>query len=311
MGQSDYPWSALPERIQPQLLMSATRPPAGDWHYEIKYDGYRFLARIGEQIRMFTRNGFDWTSRLPVIASELSFLPACAWIDGEVVAFDHDGKPNFNHVQLAFNTRRTDDLVFVCFDLMFLNSTDLRAVPLEDRRERLSQLLSACDFDHVRMSETVFADPHSIINTACKMKLEGVVAKRAGSPYSERRSCDWLKIKCSNQDTFHVAGYTRGFGSLVLGTYGESGLEYAGRIVSGLDARTVSLLREQAAQLARNQPPFSTPHPRLERLNIHWLNPGLTCDVKFAEITSSGRIRHGVLVRINERIHEGAKTDHD
>jgi len=301
MEHSDYPWSALPERIQPQLLKSAMRPPAGDWHYEIKYDGYRFLARIGEQVRMFTRNGHDWTTRLPVIASELSVLPACAWIDGEVVSFGPDGKPNFNYVQQAFKTRRTEDLVFVCFDLMFLNSTDLRNVPLEERRERLSQLLSACEFEHVRMSETILADPRSIIDTACKMKLEGVVAKRARSLYAEKRSSDWLKIKCSNEDTFHVVGYTRGFGALVLGTYGESGLQYAGRILSGLDARTVTLLREQTAKLVTKQSPFSTPQPRLEKLSIHWLKPGLTCVVKFAEITSSGRIRHGVLVKINEK----------
>lgn len=184
METDDYPWGRLPAVMRPQLLMQAARPPTGNWQYEIKFDGYRFLARIGEQVRLFTKKGHDWTTRLPVLADELTHFPGCAWVDGEVVALNASGQPSFNALQQAFATGRTDQVVFYVFDLMFLNSTDLRSAPLEDRRTQLAGLLGESDFQHIRLSETLDVEPKTLLDTACQMKLEGIWS---GTPWRSGR----------------------------------------------------------------------------------------------------------------------------
>lgn len=301
MDDVESPWLDLPERIKPQLLSHALKPPPGDWRYELKYDGYRFLARIGEQVRLFTRNGYDWTDRLHSIATELQLLPACAWLDGEVVSIGADGKPSFSEVQSAFSSGRTADLIFFAFDIMHLNGRDLRSTPLEERRALLTELLDDQDRERVRLSETIEAYPQSIIETACRMKLEGVVAKRAGSSYTEKRSSDWVKIKCSNKDTFHIAGHTKGFGSLILGAFSDTGLlEYAGKVQSGLNDKLVGRLRQIVPNLRSDLCTIVDVPASLKKMDIAWLKPALECEVKFTEITSTGRIRHGVLLRLME-----------
>ncbi len=121
------PKAPNPARIAPHLVTLTTRPPEGEWRYEIKYDGYRLLARIdGDQVQLFTKNGHDWTDRMPLLAKDLRRLAVhSAWLDGEVVIQEDDGRPAFQALQSAFATRATDDLVYVAFDLMYLNGADL------------------------------------------------------------------------------------------------------------------------------------------------------------------------------------------
>ncbi len=294
----------MPLAMRPQLLTQAMNPPTGDWQYEIKYDGYRFLARVGEQVRLFTKNGHDWTAKLPVLAAELGRVPGCAWLDGEVVALNESGQPSFHDVQQAFALGNTGHLVFYVFDLMYLNHADLRQEPLENRRALLADLIGDFDSDFVRFSENLEADPKALLDVACGMKLEGIVAKRCGSRYSEKRSSDWVKVKCNNHETYRVAGYIRAgtsIGAIIIGTFNEDGFVYSGRIQAGLTDRLAGRIFERASGLHSNECPFAMVPSSLKNQEVVWMRPVLECRVKLTEVTPSGRVRHGVLISIEAR----------
>jgi DNA ligase D len=276
-----------------------------DWLYEIKFDGYRMLARFEQGVRLFTRNGFDWTQRMPRLVKELATLTVdSAWIDGEVIVQDEEGRPVFQPLQSAFSTRKTDDLIFFAFDLLFENGEDLRELPVEVRRGRLRELVEAAQLDHVRFSETLDVDPRDFLANVCKMGMEGIVGKRAGSPYRSERNGSWIKIKCNQRQEFIIVGYTRaaaGIGSLLLGLHDDVGdLIYAGRVKSGFDSRTLKELRIRLASLERTSTDLKDP-PRLAKgLDVIWLEPELVCEVKYAEITPSGKVRHAVFQGMRE-----------
>lgn len=311
MDNDEYPWSRLPEVMRPQLLMQAAKPPTGNWQYEIKFDGYRFLARVGEQVRLFTKNGHDWTSRLPALADELTHIPGCAWVDGEVVALDASGQPSFHALQQAFATGKTEHVVFYAFDLMYLNCTDLRPAPLEQRRALLAGLLAGGDYRRIRLSETLDVDPSTLLDTACHMKLEGIVAKRLGSRYSEKRSPDWVKVKCNNREAFKIAGYTRagtGIGSIIIGTFSEGDLVYSGRIQSGLTDRISGRILKLASSLRAEHCPFQAVPRSLAAHDVIWVRPELECRIKYTEVTPTGRVRHGVLVALECKPKPGSTS---
>lgn len=140
----------VPNRIQPQLVTLVSRPPAGEWLYETKFDGYRMLARVDSSVKLTTKNGHDWTQRLPSLAKDLARLPVRGtWIDGEVVALDEEGKPAFHALQSAFSSGDTRSLVMYAFDLPYVDGTDLRAWPVEQRRSLLRTLLEQCAMECV------------------------------------------------------------------------------------------------------------------------------------------------------------------
>lgn len=299
------PTAPCPERIAPQLVTLVSRPPGGAWRYEIKYDGYRLLARIEASVQLFTKNGFDWTDRMPLLAADLARLAVhSAWLDGEVVVQDDDGRPAFQALQSAFATRNTDHLVYVAFDLLYLNGVDLRDEPVEQRRQALAELLDDCQLDLVRLSDTFDADPNQLLANACRMKLEGIVGKRDGSRYSGERDGSWVKLKCGNRQEFIIVGYTRasaGLGSLLLGLHDDQGcLVYAGRVKSGFSGKALDMLRSRLGALAQPKPALRDP-PKLEKgLTIVWVAPEQVCEVKFAEITPSGKVRHAVFVALRD-----------
>ncbi|SPO61538.1 non-homologous end-joining DNA ligase [Pseudomonas inefficax] len=294
-----------PERIAPQLVTLVSRPPAGAWRYEIKYDGYRMLARIDGAVQLFNKNGYDWTDRMPLLAADLARLAVhSAWLDGEVVVQDDDGRPAFQTLQSAFATRQTDDLVYVAFDLLYLNGIDLRGKPVEQRRQALADLLDDCPLDLVRLSDTLDADPAQLLTNACRLKLEGIVGKRDGSRYSGERDGTWVKLKCGNRQEFIIVGYTRssaGIGSLLLGLHDDDGrLVYAGRVKSGFSGRAVDDLRSRLGPLIQAVPALADP-PKFEKgLPVVWVAPEQVCEVRFSEITPSGKVRHAVLVALRD-----------
>ena len=295
-----------PKHIKPQLLTMASRPPAGDWLYEIKFDGYRLMARIDQgQITLFTKNGHDWTSRMPVLAKELLLLPVrSAWLDGEVVVQDQDGRPLFSSLASAFSSGKTDDLCFFAFDLLFENGRDLRQLPVEKRRTRLSKLLGKVELDHVRLSEALDVDPGDLLHNICALSMEGIVCKKVGSSYASERNGTWVKVKCSPRQEFVIVGYTRsagGIGSLLIGLHNDEGeLVYAGRVRSGFDSRTLKVLRTKLAALEQTESPLSTQPKLAKGLTICWVAAHLVCEVKFAEITPSGKARHAVFIGLRE-----------
>ncbi|SAK75681.1 DNA polymerase [Caballeronia temeraria] len=187
----------MPVLIEPQLATLIDRhPPEGEWSYEIKFDGYRMLTRIESgEVKLITRNGHDWTERMPRLRAALTDLPAdSAWIDGEAVVLDASGKPDFNSLQNAFDRRSTADIVLYVFDLLWLNGTDVREQPLRSRRALLHELMQSVESPLLRYSDDFAEDPVSLVASACKMKLEGIIGKRADAPYRSGRSNDWIKL---------------------------------------------------------------------------------------------------------------------
>lgn len=295
----------FPEWIKPKLVRLASAPPAGDWRYEIKFDGYRILTRVSDRVTLLTRNGYDWTRRLPLLAAELQRLGlTTAWLDGEVVAQDEEGRPLFHGLQSAFSSGHTNDLVYFIFDLLYLHGHDLRGQPIERRRAILEELLERVPLEHVRFSEAFDVDPRDLLANICAMGMEGILGKRAGSPYASDRDGAWIKIKCHNRQEFIIVGYTRaaaGVGSLLLGLHDDAGeLAYAGRVQSGFSSRTLADLRVRLEALVRSDSAIQ-PVPRLSKgLHVVWVEPRQLCEVKFAEITPAGKVRHAVFIALRD-----------
>ncbi|RZI94107.1 MAG: DNA ligase D, partial [Variovorax sp.] len=295
--------AALPDTLKPQLATLVDAPPANpaDWLYEIKFDGYRLLARVdGKAVKLFTRNGHDWTHKLAHLADALraARLPPC-WLDGEIVVNGEHGVPDFQALQNAFDTSRTRDIVYYLFDLPFCDGQDLRAVPLESRRARLQSLLGKVKPDVLRFSDVFDAAGSDIVLSACKIGLEGVIGKRRDSVYRASRSPDWIKLKCSQRQEFVIGGWTDpqgarvGLGSLLLGVHDERGaLRYAGNVGSGFTGASLAQLRKQLDALAADKSPFSAKTAIDKR--AHWVAPKLIAEVSFSEWTKTGSVRHPV-----------------
>lgn len=293
----------FPHRIQPQLVSLLTRPPRGDWVYEIKFDGYRMFARIDGGVGLFTKNGYDWTKRMPRLAQDLQSLPVRGtWLDGEVVVQDDDERPAFQALQEAFASGKTDRLIYYVFDLLFIDGVDLRPRPVEQRRDLLRVLLEQVDLDQVRFSETLDADPAHLLASACAIGIEGIVGKRLGSSYVGERDGSWIKLKCQQRQEFVVLGFTRssaGIGSLLIGLHDDAGqLQYAGRVRSGFTGRELERLMDRLRPLIRTTPPLQAP-PKLS-VAVVWVDPQLVCEVKFAELTPAGKVRHAVYIALRE-----------
>ncbi|MES2317465.1 MAG: DNA ligase D [Pseudomonadota bacterium] len=294
---------ALPASLSPELATLVDKPPStpADWIFEIKFDGYRLLARVeGKGIKLFTRNGHDWTHKLPALHKALlkARLPD-GWYDGEIVVHDANGRPDFGLLQLAFDGSSTADIVYFLFDAPFLDGQDLRDVPLESRRLLLKAVLDKSASESLRFSEQFGSDPQELVTAACKLGLEGVIGKRRDSRYVQRRSPDWIKLKCGQRQEFVIVGYTdpqgarTGIGALLLGTHDENGvLRYAGNVGTGFNEATLRDLKKKLDALATDQSPF--PPKAVAGRKHHWVKPTLVAEVRFAEWTSSGAIRHAV-----------------
>jgi bifunctional non-homologous end joining protein LigD len=298
--------SPCPAKISPQLVTLANAPPSEGFLYELKLDGFRMLVRIDQgTVTIFTRNGFDWTKRMPRLVRELESLTVTSvWLDGEVIIANDDGWPVFQPLQSAFSSGKTNDLIFYAFDCLFLDGVDLREQPIEIRRERLRGLIDDAALEHVRFSETLDVDPNHLLENVRRLKLEGIVGKRAGSRYASERNGDWIKIKVWARQEFVVVGYTRaaaGIGSLLIGLHDDAGqLTYAGRVKSGFDSKTLKELKPQLQSLERHESSLKTLPTLTKGLHVVWLEPVLVCEVRYAEITPSGKVRHAVFQGMRE-----------
>ena len=294
----------LPALLEPQLASLAESPPTGEgWIYELKFDGYRLLTRIdGEQVRCFTRNGHDWTAKVPTLVAAIKSLgPGSGWIDGEIIIPDEAGIPNFGLLQNAFEKTNlvSSDMVYYLFDLPFHAGHDLRSVPLLERRALLKQLIEKAPSPKLRFSDSFEAAPRDLLASACKLGFEGLIAKRADAGYSSGRSTDWIKLKCGQRQEFVICGYTdpkgarSGLGALLLGVHDASGeLKYAGNVGSGFTGRSLADLRNQLDKLAAKDSPFA--NKTVAGGHSHWVKPVLLAEVSFAAWTAGGRIRHAV-----------------
>ena len=293
--------AAVPLTLSPQLATLVDRAPEeGDWIYEIKYDGYRILARIDKaDVRLFTRNGHDWTAKLRGLAAALKGLKLSpGWLDGEIVVPGKNGTPDFGALQNAFDAARTGQIQYFVFDLPFYAGFDLREVGLSERRALLASLLRESSSEQIKFSEDFKAKGSDVLHDACRLGLEGVIGKRRDSAYVSRRSANWIKLKCTQRQEFVVVGYTEpqgtrtGIGALLLGTHDQAGkLRYAGRVGTGFDANTLTGLKKQLSRLAVDKTPLFE-KPRDAQGN--WVKPKLVAEVSFAEWTNDGKVRHAV-----------------
>ncbi|AZD29644.1 DNA ligase D [Pseudomonas chlororaphis] len=296
----------LPQSLAPQLATLVDKAPSGDWRYEIKFDGYRILARIqDDEVRLLTRNGHDWTGRLPRQAKALAALKLKdSWLDGEMVVLNDQGLPDFQALQNAFDIGRSVDIIYYLFDAPFLQGEDLRETPVEERRQALKQALGRKSSKVLRFSEAFAAHHQDILESACALSLEGVIGKRAGSPYVSRRSADWIKLKCRLRQEFVVVGYTRpqgsrsGFGALLLGVNDASGLVYAGRVGSGFDQKTLKQLHERMQELERDSSPLAKPLTAAQARGVHWIEPQLVAEAEFAEWTREQVVRQAAFIAL-------------
>ena len=295
--------AALPAALQPELAVLVDEPPAkpGDWIFEIKFDGYRMLARVeGGAIALLTRNGNDWTSRLPGLLKALRSMELPdGWYDGEIIMPGQDVPADFQALQRAFDSQRTDQIVYYLFDLPYCAGQDLREVPLWERRAVLQRIVQRKPHPGVRFSEVFDVPPQEMLESACRLGLEGVIAKRRDSAYLGRRSTDWIKLKCKLRQEFVIGGWTdpqgarTGIGSLLLGVHGDDGkLRYAGNVGTGFNETALRDLRRRLDALAAERKPFDagTGLPRA----AHWVKPQLVCEVSFGEWTRDGKVRHSV-----------------
>ncbi|WP_041675022.1 DNA ligase D [Ramlibacter tataouinensis] len=295
--------AALPQEMQPQLATLVEGPPEDpqNWIYEIKFDGYRMLARAeGGAVRLVTRNGNDWTHRLPHLERALVAMELPdGWYDGEIIVPGNGTPADFQSLQGAFESSRTADIVYHLFDLPYCAGHDLRDVPLEQRRAVLQRVVERRPQPGVRFSAVFDAPPEDIVASACRLGLEGVIGKRRDSRYVTRRSADWIKLKCARRQEFVIGGFTdpkgsrTGIGSLLLGVHGAQGeLKYAGNVGTGFNEQSLRQLRERLDALATDTKPFASGAQIPKK--AHWVRPELIAEVSFGEWTRDGRVRHSV-----------------
>ncbi|MBZ3665284.1 DNA ligase D [Pseudomonas sp. FYR_2] len=295
---------ALPDTLQPQLATLVDSPPSGDWRYEVKFDGYRILARIdGDDIRLFTRNGHDWSAKMPRQVEALKALGLdSAWLDGEMVVVDDNGVADFQALQNAFDTEHDERITYYLFDLPWLGGEDLRALALQQRRATLARLLEGHASQVLRYSADFEAPVESLLDSACRLELEGLIGKRADSPYVGRRSSEWVKLKCKQRQEFVIVGYTdpkgsrNGFGALLLALHdhGSGQLRYAGKVGTGFSAATLDSIHARLKPLQTDRSPLPKPPTGAEARGVHWLKPQLLAEVAYAQMTREGIVRHSV-----------------
>jgi bifunctional non-homologous end joining protein LigD len=295
----------LPDFVEPQLATLVSVVPQGaGWLYELKLDGYRILGRLdGARVKLVTRNAQDWTHRMPEVAVAIGKLAACrAIIDGEVVALDAAGMPSFQLLQNSFKYGDASHLVYYAFDLLYLDGRDLRGAALLERKRALERLLKARKSHRqnvVRLSEHWLDNGAALLEKACAMGFEGLIAKRADEPYRSGRSHSWLKIKCVKSQEFVIGGFTPpggsriGFGALLLGVHDRAGaLRYAGRVGTGFNDRLLRDLHVRLQQLERVSSPFVNPPRGADARGVRWVEPVLVSEVEFTAWTSDGLLRH-------------------
>jgi bifunctional non-homologous end joining protein LigD len=288
---------AMPDFVAPQLCTSVDRPPGGaGWCHEIKFDGYRVQLRVEDgEATLKTRKGLDWTDKFGAIAEEGSRLPD-AMIDGEIVALDKNGTPDFSTLQAAISDGKTDDLVFYAFDLLFAGNEDLRALPLAARKSRLKQLLDARKGrkQQIQYVEHFETGGDAVLQSACKLQLEGIVSKKLDAPYRSGRSELWTKAKCRAGHEVVLGGWktTSGkFRSLMAGVYRGDHLAFVGIVGTGFGQDKVRRLLPVLKAHESDESPFGGENAPRKARDIHWLKPDLVAEIEFAGWTDGGNIR--------------------
>lgn len=301
----------MPESIQPQLATLVDRAPLGDeWVHEVKFDGYRILAFVRDgAVRLVSRNDKDWTERFSALSAPIAVLGVqSAVLDGEVVAIERDGRSSFQALRLSLDTRPGGAaLKYFVFDVLYLDGFDLRGSVLTERRRLLQSLLSASDADGpVRFSDAIAGRGEDVLENACRLRLEGIISKRADAVYTSGRGKAWVKSKCTRRQELVIGGYTdpqrsrQGFGALLMGYYRAGELRYAGKVGTGFDDALLTGLSGRLKKLEVKSPVFVDPPRGFEAKGAHWVRPTMVGEVEFLEWTRDGRLRHPSFMGVRE-----------
>lgn len=300
----------LPRTFFPELATLVDDVPTGaNWLHEIKYDGYRLIARIDRgAVQLLTRRNEDWSDRFPWLTEALrAQVPAeAAVLDGELVHQGPDGITRFGALQKSLADNQHGSLLFYAFDLLHLQGVDLRRAALVQRKQALAGLLAASPAkSRIRLSEHVAGDGERLMTRACELGLEGVISKRADSPYLSGRHRDWLKIKCSRRQEVVIGGFTearsgpRKLGALLVGVYDDAGnFNYSGKVGTGFDHAAAAELRAKLDRLATPRSQFLKTPPGFSRGKF--VRPELVAEIEFTEWTADDRMRHPVFVALRE-----------
>ena len=284
--------------VQLAKLVSAV-PSGEDWFYELKYDGYRIVAFIeGNNVRLQTRGGHDYTNRFEDVASSLvnwaDGIPMV--LDGEMVLTDVAGKTDFQALQNYLRSPKGKNPTYIAFDLLALDGVDLRGQSLIKRKEKLEAIMQDCP-KNLYYSRHLKGNGKESFTTACEMDMEGIVGKKADSIYSGTRNGDWIKLKCDKRQELVIGGYalsqkkTKSISSLLLGVYQGDEFIYAGRAGTGLSEADVRELQGKFEKLIRSESPFTLAPKAKTNETITWLEPQLVAEIKFAEWTQDDLLR--------------------
>lgn len=291
----------MPDFVEPALAALRPAPPTGaKWLHEVKFDGYRLQARLeGQQVRLLTRSGLDWTDRFGAeVTDALRALPAETFIiDGELVVEAGAGASDFSALQADLSEGRNDRFVFYAFDLLYLNGQDLRAAPLLARKQALEDLVGSRP-GRVRYSGHFGEAGAMVLRHACRLSLEGIISKEADAPYRSGRGKAWIKSKCSARQEFVVAGYVPSttsdklVGSLALGVFDDGRLDYVGRVGTGFSAAVARDLRDRLDGMRIDDSPFADKLAADAARGVRFVRPELVAEVEFRAWTADGMLRH-------------------
>lgn len=290
----------MPTRLSPELATLVNKPPVGEqWLHEIKFDGYRLLGFIKDKkIKLMTRNGKDWTKKFPAVVKQLRQLKVTtAILDGELIAVNQKKQADFQLLANTIHNKSDTGIIYVVFDLIYYNGMDLSLCALQERKNKLSEIIPSNN-TRLIMSDHIIGNKGDVVfNKACQQGLEGIVSKKIASPYIQKRSRDWLKVKCTQRQEFLVVGFTpasgkrHSFASLLLAFYAKNHqLVYCGKVGTGFNEASLKNLSKLFAKHKAEKSPVKFIPTRLGK--VTWLKPNIIVEVEFREWTKAGLLRH-------------------
>jgi bifunctional non-homologous end joining protein LigD len=290
----------MPGFVEPCDPSLHERAPTGEgWVYEIKTDGYRAQVHIrNRRVTIYSRTGYDWTEQFGPIAKAASKLKVReAIIDGEATVLGNTGLPDFQALRRELGNRKSSRLLLHAFDLLYLNGRDLRRAPLVERKQALKRLLEGAPHS-LAYVDFLEADGTRVFEQACRMGIEGIVAKRVDMPYRSGRQDSWIKLKCTKSDTYPIVAFVEKLGarprkiaSLYVGRWEGDRLVYAGKARSGYTEAVARELRERLDPLIRRTSPLSVP---VKKPKATWVEPKVDAEIEYSAVTDDGLLRAAV-----------------
>ena len=309
----------LPDFVEAMKAKLVASMPAGDWIYEIKFDGYRALAlRDGIETRVLSRSQKDLGKKFPEVKDSIAAVDVQnAIFDGEIVALDEKGRSSFQLLQAFAMGQERPPIVYYAFDLLWLNGKDFQSLPIEERKAKLEELLKNPP-GVIRYSVSFVKEIPELLARTRKLGLEGLIGKRSASKYEAgKRSGAWIKVKLHQEQEFVIGGYTepegsrKYFGALLVGFYEGKNFEFAGRVGTGFSDKLLRSLYLELNKIRVNECPFfNLPAAGRSRWDqgltaaemkrCHWVKPAMVCQIKFTEWTRDDRLRQPVFLGIRE-----------